>query len=94
MTTIPDLEYISPPIDSQILEIILDQLYHIVPMTKSVADPNTDEKKREECLKRIYEVTLLVGHTLMIIRKGVDGMDQQIRNLIACVEQRSGASLN
>ena len=94
MTTIPDLEYTRPPIDSEILEVMLDRLYHIVPMTRSVADPDTDEETRQECLAKIYEVTLLVGKSLMLIRKGVDGMDQQIKNLIACVEQRNCVSLN
>lgn len=94
MNTIPDLEYTPPPFDSEILERLLDHLYHIVPMTKSLANPDTPEETKEACVSKIYEVTIALGHTLTLIKQGVDQMDEQIKGLIAHSKQRTESSLN
>jgi hypothetical protein len=83
MNTIPDLEHMRPPINSEILEVMLDRLYHIVPMSKAAADPSTSEALRQECLDRIHEETLCLGKALVLINHGVGAMDQQLQDLIA-----------
>jgi hypothetical protein len=94
MNTIPDLEHMRPPINSEILEVMLDRLYHIVPMSKAAADPSTSEALRQECLDRIHEETLCLGKVLVLINHGVGAMDQQLQDLIAHSKQRTESSLN
>lgn len=94
MITFPDLEYRVPALSHEILEQMLDLLYHIVPMTKGAADPDTDEKTRQECLARIYENTLKIGKCLLLLKQDADIMDKQLKGLIAYAKQRTTVSLN
>jgi len=94
MNTIPDLEHMRPPINSEILEVMLDRLYHIVPMSKGAADPTTREALRQECLDRIHEETLCLGKALVLINHGVGAMDQQLQDLIAHGKREKTAGLN
>jgi hypothetical protein len=94
MHTIPRLEYVSPVLDSSILEQMLDHLYRIVPMTQAIADTETSNEQKQACLAKIYETTLAIGKSLLLIKQGVDGMDSQIKNLIEYSKQKTTVSLN
>ena len=94
MSTIPDLEYSAPALSHEILEQMLDLLYHIVPMTKGAADPATSEELRQECLARIYDNTLKIGKCLLLLKQDADCADKQLKDLIAYAKQGPTVSLH
>lgn len=94
MNTIPDLEYRVPALSHEILEQMLDLLYHIVPMTQAVASPDTEEKTRQECLTKIYENTLKIGKCLLLLKQDADCADKQLKDLIAYAKQGTTVGLN
>ena len=90
----PNLKYIRPPIDRELLEMLIDRIYAIVPLSKGIADENCTEQLRKECLKQIYDITVVLGKTLVLIEGDVKRMNYQIINLLGHINRQDKASLN
>jgi hypothetical protein len=90
----PNIEYIRPPIDRELLEMLIDRVYAIVPLSKGIADKNCTEQLRKDCLEQIYDITVVLGKTLMLIEGDVKRMDAQIINLLGHINRQGKASLN
>jgi hypothetical protein len=90
----PNIEYIRPPIDRELLEMLIDRVYAIVPLSKGIADKNCTEQLRKDCLEQIYDITVVLGKTLMLIEGDVKRMDAQIVNLLGHINRQGKASLN
>jgi hypothetical protein len=90
----PNIEYIRPPIDRELLEMLIDRVYAIVPLSKGIADKNCSEQLTKDCLEQIYDITVVLGKTLMLIEGDVKRMDAQIINLLGHINRQGKASLN